>query len=181
MQRISSPNATGPVISSDPRPLIVVFGAAVMQGGEPTPTLARRIGYARTAAQAMPEALVFCSGRTPESTGLSEAFVIKRELSADIDPARLILDEASRDTLQTVLRATRLWRKEGLGTVYVCTDRYHIPRCRMLFRLAGVPTRAVPTPPEREDVPREQRRWNHFREAAAIPYDFVAMLFTRDR
>ena len=170
---------TGPAISSEAKPLIVVFGAAVMRNGEPTPTLARRIGYARAAALTMPEALVFCSGRTPGSTGISEASVIKRELSRDIDPARLILDQASRDTLQTVLAAARFRRKKRLGTVYVCTDRYHIPRCRMLFRLAGVPTRAVPTPPEREDVPLRQRRRNHLREAAATPYDFVAMLFTR--
>ncbi len=178
MQRISTPSATGPAISSD-TPLIVVFGAAVKPDGEPTPTLARRIGYAKQAALAMPDALAFCSGRTPKSTGVSEAFVIKRELSRDLDPARLILDEASRDTLQTVLAATRFRRKEGLGTVYVCTDRYHIPRCRMLFRMVGVPTRAVATPPEREDVPRAQRRRNHLREAAAIPYDAVAMLFAQ--
>lgn len=158
-----------------------MFGAAVTADGRPTPTLARRIGFARAAALTIPEALVFCSGRTRGSAGVSEASVIKRELSADIDPARLILDEASRDTLQTVLAATRFWRKEALGPVYVCTDRYHVPRTRMLFRMAGVSSRAVAMPPERDNVPREQRRRNHFREAAAIPYDFVAMLFTRRR
>ncbi len=156
-----------------------MFGAAVTADGRPTPTLARRIGFARDAALTMPDSLVFCSGRTPKSHGLSEAFVIKRELSADIDRARLILDEASRDTLQTVLAAARCWRKEALGPVYVCTDRYHLPRTRMLFRMAGVRTLPVASPPERANVPQDQRRWNHFREAAAIPYDFVAMLFTR--
>ncbi len=154
-----------------------MFGAAVMRNGEPTPTLARRIGFARAAAEAMPDALVFCSGRTPHSHGVSEAFVIKRELSAGVDPARLILDEASRDTLQTVLAAARFWRAEALGACWICTDRYHQPRTRMLFRMAGVPTRAAHSPPERDAVPRDQRRRNHLREAAAIPYDFVAMLW----
>lgn len=51
---------------------------------------------------------------------------------------RLVLDEASLDTLQTVVAAARHVRAHGLAGVVVCTDSYHTPRTRLCFQVLGI-------------------------------------------
>ena len=167
MRDISRPSAIGPAISSD---LIVVFGAGVRVDGTPSPALAHRIARAAQAAREFPHAPLFCSGAIGRH-GPSEASVIGRLLATAVDPARLILDEASADTLQTVRASTAWMKRHGRDIAIPCTDRYHQPRVRMLFALAGVKSMALPIDPVGA---RRQRLWMQAREAAAIPYDFVA-------
>lgn len=152
------------------RTLVVVFGAAVRRDGSASPTLARRVGYAAAAAEADARVDLFLSGgigRYPPS----EAQVMATLLSGAVAPARQMLDETSCDTLQTVRAAAAYARAHGYATVLTCTDAYHQPRVRMLFRMQGLtahPVRLAARGPKRLRV----RMW--MRECAAIPYDLVA-------
>ena len=159
-------------MTGENRTLIVVFGAAVRADGSPSPTLARRIGYAAAAAEWDPAADLFCSGAVGRA-GPSEASVMGRLLAGSVAPDRLHLDEASVDTLQTVRAAVRFFRAHGYRRCLSCTDSYHQPRVRMLFRLYGIDCRAIPLPSR---GPRRLRVKQRFREAAALPYDLVAGL-----
>jgi uncharacterized SAM-binding protein YcdF (DUF218 family) len=150
--------------------LVVLFGAAVRADGSASPTLARRIGYAAAAMEREAGALLFCSGgvgRHPPS----EAAVMAAMLTGTVPRDRIILDEVSADTLQTVRAASAFARARGITRVLTCTDGYHQPRVRMLFRLFGLRTRAVPMP--RRGARRQMWRMR-MREVAAIPYDLVA-------
>lgn len=104
--------------------LIVVFGAAVRPDGSASPTLARRIGYAAAAAQASPGAHLFLSGGIGDYPP-SEAAVMVRLLSGAVHPDRLILDERSIDTLQTVVAAADFARAHGYSSILTCTDAFH--------------------------------------------------------
>lgn len=162
------------------RPAIVIFGAAVRADGAPSPALARRIAYAARAAEAWPEAPIFCSGAS-DGIGPSEASVMARILrERGVAPGRLTLDEESRDTLQSVLAAGRFLRRRGLSGVVACSDRYHLPRIRLLFWLLGFTSAPGPTAPGRAGT-----RWRHWtrmrlREGLALPYD-AAIVLTRRR
>lgn len=152
------------------RTLVVVFGAAVRSGGEASPALARRVGYAAAIAQADPSVDLFLSGGIGTYPP-SEARVMANMLDGAVSAERLVLDEVSRDTLQTVQAAAAYGRQHGYAPIQICTDAYHQPRVRMLFRLMGFATRPV------QIVARGPRRlqakmW--VRELAAIPYDAVA-------
>lgn len=162
---------TAPATSSEP-PLIVVFGAAVRADGSASPVLRRRIAFAAGAAVQNPQALIFCSGAKGRH-GPSEASVIAHEVEKSVSPERIHRDEASVDTLQTVVRATRFARSHGIARCIACTDRYHQPRVAMLFALCGMRSSPIAFP--RTETPGN-RRWlyAHLREAAAIPYDLVA-------
>ncbi|SOB80407.1 DUF218 domain-containing protein [Sphingomonas guangdongensis] len=162
------------------RTLIVVFGAAVWAGGRASPTLARRTRYALAAARADPSSALFLSGaegRFPPS----EARVMASLIGDAVPPDRLHLDEASRDTLQTVLAATAYAHAGGHDRIVACTDRYHLPRVLMLFRLCGL--RAEPLRFARADLASlsTYRRRMALREAAALPYDLVAGLWALRR
>ena len=92
---------------------------------------------------------------------------------------RLVLDEQSLDTLQTVVAAARYVRAHDLPGVIVCTDSYHTPRTRLCFAALGVPSvdGSVLAGPR-------QMGWGawwrmRLREIPAIPYDGVLALTKR--
>jgi uncharacterized SAM-binding protein YcdF (DUF218 family) len=157
------------------RTLIVVFGAAARADGSPSPTLARRIGYAAAAAEWDPATDLFCSGAAGK-VGPSEASVMVRMLSGSVAASRLHADEESVDTLQSVRAAVRFFRAHGYRRCLSCTDSYHQPRIRMLFAIYGIDCRPIRLPGRGA---RRLRLKQRVREAAAIPYDFVAGLNAR--
>ncbi|MEG3175484.1 YdcF family protein [Sphingomonas sp. RB3P16] len=154
------------------RTLVVIFGAAVRPDGSASPALARRVGYAAAFAQGDPSVDLFLSGGIGAHPP-SEARVMADMLEGAVSAERLILDEASGDTLQTVQAAASYARAHGYAKVQTSTDAYHQPRVRMLFRFMGFgtrPVRMVARGPKR----LQAKMWA--REFAAIPYDAVAGL-----
>lgn len=157
---------------------IVVFGAPLDPQGRATPALTRRIGYALVAA-AVVEGPILCSG-CAAGGGPSEAAVIARALvAAGVAPARIVLDEQSRDTLQSAVAVARLVRHGGYSGALVCTEDYHMARVRMLLAALGIESRPGPAPHGPDGAPRRYWRRMQLREAAAIPYDLAVVLWRR--
>jgi uncharacterized SAM-binding protein YcdF (DUF218 family) len=164
-----------------PRNLIVILGAAVGPDGRPSAALLRRIEGGRRLALADPEALVFCSGGVGRH-GPSEASIMAELLIAGgVAAERLILDEDSLDTLQTVVAAACLIGQRRLALAVVCTDSYHAPRTRLIFAALGVASLdgSVEAGPRQMGWPAWWRM--RLREAPAIPYDGVLALTKRRR
>lgn len=163
----------------EPVPLIVIFGAAVRPDGSPSAALLRRIGYGLQAARAHPQAMVLCSGGIGRA-GPSEASVmldvLRREGVAD---GRLVADEDSLDTLQSVAAAARLARGCGSPFVVACSDGYHLPRIRLMLWLLGVRSVAGPRGGPPGDL--RHRIGMALREVPAIPYDAVLVAAQRRR
>ena len=160
---------------------IVIFGAAVRPDGRASPSLARRIGYGLSAAQAAPDAPILCSGGVGKA-GPSEASIMAEQLVAGgIEPGRLILDEASLDTLQSVIATARFVRAQALVGCIVCSDRYHIPRIRLLLGALGVSTVPGPLAAGRAGTPIHHWTRMRLREGLAIPYDLGIVLTRRRR
>ncbi|MDP1618674.1 YdcF family protein [Phenylobacterium sp.] len=158
---------------------IVILGAAVWPGGRASPALARRVGYGLAAARARPDCLIFCSGGLGRH-GPSEARVMADLLQASgVDPARLVLDERSRDTLENVIAALGFLRARGIGRLIICTDTYHAPRVAMMFALLGVRTQPGPIETGRDRVRRLEWWRMSAREVLAYPYDFMVVLARR--
>lgn len=156
---------------------IVIFGAAVREGGRPSQALARRIGYGLAAALAC-EAPVLCSGAAGRY-GPSEAFVMARALKEGGLPSdRIVLDEESRDTLESVLATARFLRRRGHSHCVICSDSYHVPRIRLLLAVLGVRTEVGPVPRGPAGSPAYWWRMV-LREALAIPYDLAIVLARR--
>jgi uncharacterized SAM-binding protein YcdF (DUF218 family) len=160
---------------------IVIFGAAVRPDGRPSASLARRIGYGLTAAETWEEAPILCSGGVGRA-GPSEASVMADRLVASgVDPRRVELDEESCDTLQSVLATVRFLRRCGFVRCVVCSDRYHIPRIRLLLGALGVASAPGPLAPGRGGAPLPHWMRMQLREGIAIPYDLAIVLSRRSR
>ena len=86
-----------------------------------------------------------------------------------VPAAQVTLEETARDTLSSALACARLLASEP-GPVRAASSGYHLPRCLMLLRLAGVRVTGCPPPP----APRWAWYWRG-REALALPYDAALM------
>lgn len=157
----------------------MIFGAAIRPDGTPSPALLRRIGYGLEAAHLHPDAPILCSGGVARP-GPSEASIMAAMLLRHgVAPERIILDEASLDTLQNVAAAQAETVRGGHPHVIVCSDGYHLPRIRLLLRLHGVESR--PGPVRRGPAGAPVHGWlgMSLREGLAIPHNLAVMLARR--
>jgi uncharacterized SAM-binding protein YcdF (DUF218 family) len=116
-------------------------------------------------------------GRYPPSEASLMATLL---LQHGVPAKRIILDEAAADTLATVRNSLPLLAQlRPASPVIVCSDVYHIPRCRWLFFLYGIRTVAGNVPNGRSET--RLSRWLYFvlREIPAIPWDTFLVLISR--
>jgi uncharacterized SAM-binding protein YcdF (DUF218 family) len=177
-QSTSTPTPT-PTASTPTAPdaVIIIFGAAVRPDGEPSQTLRHRVEAAARFGRRFVRPLFIPTGARGRF-GDAEAAVMARLLrDAGFPQTAIVLEETGTDTLSSVRAVTRLIG--GGSPVYACTSAYHLPRCLLLLRLAGIAAR--PCPPPR--VPAATSRWRRWywrlREAPALPYDALLMAWLR--
>jgi len=156
---------------------IVVMGARVLAGGRPSGALRRRVAAALAAADPGTRFLVTGAiGDHPPS----EARVMAQLLhAAGVPAARVVLEETGTDTLSSLRACARLLREAGAREVFVCSDDYHLPRCRAVLRVLGV--RAAPAPARGARAASGTRSWLWAlaREAGGLPWDVALAALSR--
>jgi uncharacterized SAM-binding protein YcdF (DUF218 family) len=96
-------------------------------------------------------------------------------LASGVPEGALLIEAGSRDTFENARETARLLRARSLRSVLLVSDRAHLPRAAMLFRLAGLRVAgwAGAAPPS--------IRWEvsaAFYELAALPRSLVKAVFT---
>jgi vancomycin permeability regulator SanA len=160
---------------------ILIFGAAVRPGGEPSTTLRRRVEAALACAKDDPDTRFIPTGGIGRH-GPSEASVMARLLTESGVPGeRILLEETGTDTLSSVRAIYRLAREQRVtGHVMVATSPFHLPRCLLLLCLCGIAAKPCGTAPEAGN--RSWQRWYwRLREVPAIPYDAMLAVWHRIR
>jgi uncharacterized SAM-binding protein YcdF (DUF218 family) len=111
--------------------------AIVVLGCARSARLRRRVehGVQLYRGGAAPVLLLSGGGDGPEP----EAEIMRRiALAEDIPQAALLIEARSRDTLGNARETALLLSAHGLRSVVLVSDRTHLPRAAVLFRLAGV-------------------------------------------
>jgi uncharacterized SAM-binding protein YcdF (DUF218 family) len=160
-----------------PDAVIIIFGAAVRPDGRASDTLRHRVEAAERFGRRFVRPLFIPTGAKGRH-GDAEAVVMARQLIAAGVAAEAIQQETTgTDTLSSVRAVSGMVR--GKSPVYACSSAYHLPRCLLLLRLAGVRARGCPPPP----VPASSSLWLRWywrlRETPALPYDALLMLWLR--
>lgn len=152
-------------MAQDERPVAVVLGAAVWAGGQPSPTLRRRAeAGARLWLEGRVRLVLACGGVGRH--GPSEAEVIRDLCVAMGVPAEAVLLEAASTTTEENLRyALPLLETSGARRVVIVTDRFHLPRARMVARRMGLTAEGA-YPPVPGPV-TARRVWLWLREVGA--------------
>ena len=110
-------------------------------------------------------------GKVPEAETMR-----RMALARGIPKAALLIEPRSRDTIGNARECARLLRRRGLRSVILVSDRTHLPRAALLFRLAGleiVGRSGVPAPALLSAAGAI------LREAAAMPWSLARALFRR--
>lgn len=168
------PNATQRPV---PRPAIIIFGAAVRPDGQPSRTLRVRVEAAHALGQRLAAPLYLPTGGIGRF-GPAEAHVMATLLrDAGVADHDIRAEPTAHDTVSSV-RAVRRMLAGHQGDIYAATSAYHLPRCVLLLRLAGLAARACPPPPTLAAAYWRKRWWWRLREVPAIPWDggFVVLL-----
>lgn len=111
--------------------------AIVVLGCPPSARLKRRIerGISLFHQGAAPVLLLSGGGRGCEP----EALIMRRAaLAAGVPENALMIEANSRNTLENARETAALLRERGWRRVLLVSDRTHLPRAALLFRLAGV-------------------------------------------
>jgi uncharacterized SAM-binding protein YcdF (DUF218 family) len=160
--------------------VIVIFGAAVRPDGRASTTLRRRVEAAAEWGCRFQSPLFVPTGGVGAHGG-SEASVMGALLrDLGVPEAQLLLEETATDTLTSVRAVRRLLRLRHItAPVYAATSGYHMPRCVLLLRLAGIAARSSP-PPKAPAASAPRLRWYwRLREVPALPYDAALTLGLR--
>jgi uncharacterized SAM-binding protein YcdF (DUF218 family) len=160
-----------------PDAVIVIFGAAVRPDGKPSQTLRRRVEAAALFGSRFSRPLFIPTGGQGRF-GDAEAAVMTRLLKeAGFSETSILQENTGTDTMSSVRAVARLVRSQS--PIYACTSAYHLPRCLMLLRLAGIAARPCPPPVASAPSSRWLRWYWRLRETPALPYDALLMLWLR--
>lgn len=150
-------------------PAIVLLGAMLLADGAPGPALIRRADHAaRLWAEGWAGAILASGG--PEGAARTEAAAMRARLrDLGVPDHAILLEPRARDTFENALYSIPILRAHGLGTALLVSDRYHLPRALMLFRLMGHPARG--SGPDWRAARRDRLARMGW-ETLAIPRDF---------
>jgi vancomycin permeability regulator SanA len=157
----------------------VIMGAAVRPDGSPSGAMRRRVEAAFALGRAASDAFYLATGGQgrfgpPEATVMTSLLEV-----AGVTNDHILVDTEAHDTLSSVLNCARILKTRSFDSVIVCTDRYHVPRCRLLFWMLGIRTtkQVMPSGVGTAGLPR----WIYYylRECLALPWD--AMLLSGRR
>ncbi len=161
-------------------PAIVIFGAAVRPDGQPSGALRRRVEAALAFGARHSDALYVPTGGLGDHPPAEAEVMAALLRAARVADGRILAETSGTDTVSSVRAVRRLLREAGhRGPVFAATSAYHLPRCVLLLRLAGLPARACQPPPGPAATGRRQRWYWRLREIPAVPWDAALLLWLR--
>lgn len=157
------------------RPVIIIFGAAVRPDGQPSGALRGRIEAALETGRGLVDPLYMPTGGQGRF-GRPEADVMADVLIDNgVAPEAIERERTATNTMRSALACAQLLGGSRAPT-YVATSAYHMPRCLLLLRLAGVRARSGCVPPGPASRSWRKRWLWRLREVPAIPVDAALML-----
>jgi vancomycin permeability regulator SanA len=123
-----------------PSDVAVVLGNAVEENGEPSPRLAGRLDAALALYREGVVPYVIVSGGLGLE-GFDEAVVMRDYLVKHGVPAdRVVADSFGINTAATARNSARIMEERGWRTATAVSQHFHIARCKLAFRQAGIKT-----------------------------------------
>ena len=161
-------------------PVIIIFGAAVRPDGQPSGALLDRVRAAYRLGKRLPGATYMPTGGVGRH-GPAEADVMAALLrDRGVTPDRIRTEPTGTNTLSSVRACADLLRAHD-GPVYAASSPYHLPRCVLLLRLAGLRAKACPPTWGAASASSRKRWYWRLREVPAVPVDAMLLTWLRLR
>jgi uncharacterized SAM-binding protein YcdF (DUF218 family) len=159
--------------------IAIIMGAAVSSDGRPSQAMRRRVKAALGLRHEFKNLIFLPTGGNLERWGHSEAEIMTGLLKdAGIDGESIIQETESRNTLQSLTYCARKIKQRcDIATIVVCSDSFHLPRCRFLLSLLGMHSDRRPVPHGLRSMGFARWAYHCAREAVAIPVDTALLIF----
>lgn len=166
-----------------PAQALIVLGAGVNRDGRAGFALFRRAQLGATLYLDGRAPLILCTGGQPWDRPNAEANACRDVLlDLGVADAAILREGGSHSTEENALNSTPLLRAQGVTSVIVVSDSYHLLRAGFLFRAQGLQVQLIGVAPT-----GSRGAWNYLlsvtREALALQWQFVKDLlglgFTR--
>ena len=155
--------------------VIVVLGAAVWPGGQPSPALQRRILHAVDLLQRGYAAALLVTGGVGKYPPAEAAVMQHLAMAHGVLPQHILCEDQATSTFESAVLCCSILQQRGWSHALVVTDRYHLPRALLAFWSCGL--RAVGSAAPGKPARRLWRRWYYYsREALALLWYFVRAL-----
>lgn len=158
---------------------VIVFGAKVREGGEPSPSLRRRALHGASMVLTGRAPVLIATGGIGEHPP-SEASVIRRiAIDEGVHESLTILDESSHSTLDSAIACANIMKSHGWTSAWAVSDSYHTLRCVFLLRQLGI--QATGSAPDHAGTGTTRFKWYylHLRELLAIPWNLLRICLFR--
>lgn len=143
---------------------IVVLGAA-QYNGRPSPVLKARLDHAYQLFKKGYAAAIITTGSYGPDPNFSEAHVSTQYLvQRGIDPLRIVTEQGSGTTHDSIRAAVTLMQAKGWKTALVVSDGFHLFRVKKMFEDSGIVAYTSPAPNSPIEVASSQRFWHSIRE-----------------
>lgn len=117
---------------------LVVFGAAVWPGGQPSPSLQRRCNAAIAYWQTGRYDKIVPSGGLGKHAPTEAEVMASIFRSAGIDDNDIVREDQASTTFDTARLVQPLFDAKDVDTYFLVTDRYHLARARLAFAAFGM-------------------------------------------
>ena len=122
----------------EPADVAVILGNEVYLNGEPSPQLKARLDRAIELFRQHLYPQMVVSGAI-ETNGTDESLAMRQYLINQGIPANaILLDPRGFDTMNTAEDTAALMNQHGWRRVMVISQYFHLPRCQLAFRKAGI-------------------------------------------
>jgi vancomycin permeability regulator SanA len=157
--------------------VVIIMGAAVWPGGVPSNAMRRRVQGAFETSRGLENVLFLPTGGVGNAPPAEAQVMRELLIEMGVASSSILVEEVADDTLSSVrLCAGMLKTIDNIGEIYVCSDTYHMPRCRWLFRLCGVRTLAGRVESGRSYTGTIKWAGFYVREIAAVIWDTFLVL-----
>lgn len=150
----------------------VVLGAAAWDK-RPSPVFRERINHAITLYQSRRVDKIIFTGGTPKKGYMTEAEVGRRYALKQGVPARdIVFENTSRNTYENLENIKPLLRPNGIKTLVIVSDPYHLARARAIARNMGIKAAVSATPTTRYDTGKKRDKFLLQESYALFLYQF---------
>lgn len=161
--------------------VIVVMGAAVWKGGQPSPALKRRTLHGVFLLKnGVADKILFTGGwgkHPPAEAKVMKALAIDKDISEN----RILIDKKSTTTFESAENCAEIIRRNQWSRVIVVSDRYHLPRTLFSFRWFGISAKGSPAPRKHGSETSFKWYYYHLREIIGFLYYVYKMIRNKIR
>ncbi|MRN38081.1 YdcF family protein [Neisseria sp. N95_16] len=150
----------------------VVLGAAAWDK-RPSPVFRERINHAITLYQSQRVDKIIFTGGTPKKGFMTEAEVGRRYAIKQGIPARhIVFENTSRNTYENLQNIQPLLRPNGIETLVIVSDPYHLARAQAIAKNFGMNAAVSATPTTLYDAGKERDKFLLQESYALFLYQF---------